>query len=48
MSSFQVPGYEDVLVGTINLCVQYVEDQIFMLPKEKYILLKVSEATTMA
>ena len=30
-----------MLVETINLCCQYYDDHLFVLPNEKYILLKV-------
>ena len=36
-------GYEDVLVETLNLCCQYFENQMYVLPKEKYMLLKVRD-----
>ena len=38
----QVNGYEEVLVETINLCCHYFENSMYMVPKEKYMLLKVS------
>lgn len=34
-------GYEDVLVETLNLCAHYFENHMYMVPKEKYMLLKV-------
>jgi len=37
-----VEGYEEILIETINLCCQYFENNMYMVPKEKYILLKVS------
>ena len=39
--SFQVPGYEEVLVETINLCCAHFEAQTYVVPDEKYQLLKV-------
>lgn len=38
----QVSGYEDILVETMNLCCHYFEHHMYMVPKEKYMLLKVS------
>ena len=37
----QVSGYEDILAETINLCCHYYEHNMYMVPKEKYMLLKV-------
>ena len=37
----QVNGYEDILVETMNLCCHYFEQHMYMVPKEKYMLLKV-------
>lgn len=39
----QVSGYEDILVETINLCCHYYENHMYMVAKEKYMLLKVCE-----
>jgi cytoplasmic FMR1 interacting protein len=36
----EVPTYEDVLIETINLCCLYYEECLFVLPNEKYTLLK--------
>lgn len=36
----EVSGYEDVLVETINICCHYYENNMYMVPKEKYMLLK--------
>ena len=37
----QVEGYEEILIETINLCCYYFENNMYMVPKEKYMLLKV-------
>lgn len=34
-------GYEEILIETINLCCYYFENNMYMVPKEKYMLLKV-------
>ena len=39
----QVSGYEDILIETMNLCCQYFEQHMYMVPKEKYMLLKVRQ-----
>ena len=44
----QVNGYEEVLVETINLCCHYFENSMYMVPKEKYMLLKVTNAPSTA
>ena len=36
----EVPGYEEVLVETINLCCTHYENQMYTVPEEKYQLLK--------
>ena len=38
----KVPGFDEILVETINLCCHYYENHMYVMPKEKYILLKVS------
>ena len=38
----QVESYEEILIETINLCCFYFENNMYMVPKEKYMLLKVS------
>ena len=40
-------GYEDILVETINLCCHYYENHMYMVAKEKYMLLKVCTCTCM-
>ncbi|KAL5460570.1 hypothetical protein EMCRGX_G034022 [Ephydatia muelleri] len=35
-----VSGFDDIFVETISLCCQYYEDNMYMVPKEKYMLLK--------
>ena len=37
----QVECYEEIMVETINLCCYYYENNMYMVPKEKYVLLKV-------
>ena len=34
-------SYEEILIETINLCCYYYENNMYMVPKEKYMLLKV-------
>ena len=41
LSFFQVECYEEILIETINLCCYYFENNMYMVPKEKYMLLKV-------
>ena len=41
-SPLKVPGFDEILVETINLCCHYYENHMYVMPKEKYILLKVS------
>jgi cytoplasmic FMR1 interacting protein len=36
----EVPGFEEVLVETINLCCTHYEAQMYIVPEEKYQLLK--------
>lgn len=38
----KVPGFDEILIETINLCCHYYENHMYVMPKEKYILLKVS------
>lgn len=38
----KVPGFDEILVETINLCCHYYENHMYVMPKEKYVLLKVS------
>ena len=38
----QVNGFDDIFVETISLCCQYYEDNLYIVPKEKYMLLKAS------
>lgn len=37
----QVESYEEIIIETINLCCYYYENNMYMVPKEKYVLLKV-------
>ena len=39
----KVPGFDEILVETINLCCHYYENHMYVMPKEKYVLLKVSD-----
>ena len=38
----KIPGYEDVLADVMNLCCKLFENNMFILPHEKHMLLKVS------
>jgi len=38
----KIPGYEDVLADVVNLCSRLFENNMYILPKEKHMLLKVS------
>jgi cytoplasmic FMR1 interacting protein len=37
----KIPGYEDVLADVVNLCCKLYENNMYILPQEKHMLLKV-------
>lgn len=38
----EIEGYDELLSDIINLCVNFYEFRMYVLPKEKHLLLKVS------
>ena len=38
----EIEGYDELLSDIINLCVNFYEFKMYVLPKEKHLLLKVS------
>lgn len=37
-----IPDYEDLLIEIVNLCINMFESNMYLLPSEKHMLVKVS------
>ena len=40
----QLPYFDEVLADTVNMCLQLFENDLYLLPNEKHMLLKVSDS----